>query len=249
MGDFKQSLRNQAIKFYLNGIYPSILRHRAKKIGRKDKIEVVFFAMNVAMWRYQGVYELLSQDNRFNCHIVFTVPRTFSDEQKAADLQQMREYFDARGIQYVDFDFSKPDGSDVKKLINPDILFYPQPYEDFPSNHDFNGFTSKLLCYMNYSVNVAKGDFWIYDLRFHNLAWKVYCPTTSEKENAQRMARNHGRNWVVSGYTNLDYYFGHLYFHYYFYYHFLLYYYYFFRFFYYLLEFEFLNLNLNFQIL
>lgn len=199
------TFRAVGVKVYLNVVYPWYLKCRAGKVGSKDKIEVVFFAMNVAMWRYQGVYELLSQDDRFNCHIVFTVPNSFSDEQKAADLQQMRDYFGAKGIRYVDFDLSQPDGTDVKRLIDPDILFYPQPYEwTFPYNHDFNGFTHKLLCYMTYSINVVKGDYWIYDLKFHNLAWKIYCPTLIEKESAKRIARNHARNWVVSGYSNLD---------------------------------------------
>ena len=205
MGNLKQSLREQAVKVYLNGLYPIVLRHRAKQIGKKDKIEVVFFAMNLAMWRYQGVYELLSQDERFNCHIVFTVPSTFTEEQKAADLQQLRVFFDSKGIQYIDHDLSSRDGFDVKKLIDPDIIFYPQPYAyTYPQNHAYGLFKSKLWCYVTYSINVVKGNTWLYDLKFHNLAWKIYCPTALEKDSASEIARNHGRNWVVAGYANLD---------------------------------------------
>lgn len=197
------NIRHQCILFYLNAIYPAILKNRARKVGKKDKIEVVFFAMNVAMWRYQGVYDLLSKDNRFNCHIVFTVPKTFTKEQQAADLKQMREYFGSKGIEYIDHEEGA--GYDVKNKINPDILFYPQPYEDiFSKNHDFSLFKSKLLCYIPYSVNVAFHNYWTSDLVFHNLAWKVYCASSMEQRNAAEVAKNHACNWIVSGYSNLD---------------------------------------------
>lgn len=197
LGAFKQDI-------YLNALYPFVLKHRARTIGRKEKIDVVFFAMNVAMWRYQGVYDLLSMDNRFNCHIVLTVPKTFMKEQQNDELVQLRKYFDSKGIEYIDHDDDLK-GSDVKGLINPDILFYPQPYDDlYLPNHDYGNFLSKLLCYMPYSVNVIEKADWLYNLNFHNLAWKIYCPLKVEKENAMITAKNHGRNWFVSGYSNLD---------------------------------------------
>ena len=196
-------IRHQCIKFYLNAIYPAVLKHRASKIGKKDRIEVVFFAMNVAMWRYQGVYELLSKDDRFNCHIVFTVPRTFSKEQQAADLAQLRAFFDSKGIQYINH--VTPEGYDVKKHIDPDILFYPQPYDRmYPVKHDFDLFLSKLLCYIPYGFYIVQDPQWSFDLKFLNLAWKIYCPIQADKKSASIYARSHGNNWVVSGYYNSD---------------------------------------------
>ncbi len=174
-------------------------------IGKKDKIEVVFFAINLAMWRYQGVYDILSKDKRFNCHVVFTVPNTFTAEQKRDDLKRMREFFDSRGIEYKDLDEKEERGFDVKGLINPDILFYPQPYAYiYPANHDFFLFTDKLLCYLPYALNVIDANSWTNDLPFHNRAWKIFCASQYDKRRAMSSAKNHGRNWVVSGYPNLD---------------------------------------------
>lgn len=205
MGNLKQSIRNQAVKLYLNGIYPIILRRRAKRIGKKDKIEVVFFAMNVAMWRYQGIYDLLSREDRFNCHIVLSSARRFSKEQRVSSLEALRVFFNSKGIPYYDYDEKTDIGYNVKGLIDPDILFYPQPYVGlFQEDHCFKSFTDKLWCYVPYALTVLKNDWWIYDMRFHNLAWKIYSPTLIEYENARKAARNHGRNWIISGYTNLD---------------------------------------------
>ena len=200
------SLRNLVIKLYLNTLYPRILKRRVKKIGRKDRIEVVFFAMNVAMWRYQGVYDLLSKEERFNCHIVLTVPNSFTREQQALDLQQMRDYFQKKNINYLDYDESNNRAFDVKRHINPDILFYPQPYGGnmYPREHDFSAFKDKLWCYIPYGINVVKEADWIYDLYFHNLAWKIYRPLRHETDITVKTARNRGRNTVTSGYLNLD---------------------------------------------
>lgn len=197
--------RRQGFKLYVNALYPSILKKRVNEVGQKDKIEVVFFAMNVAMWHYQGIYDLLSREERFNCHIVLTGARQYTPEQRSAVLKALRSFFDAQGIAYIDFDDQHDEGYDVKGKINPDIVFYPQPYDDqYVPDHSYFNFTSRLICYIPYAVNVVKDDRLLCDLPIHNLAWKVYCSLSNEKDMAARVARNHGRNWVVSGYHNLD---------------------------------------------
>lgn len=197
-------IRKQGAKVYHNLLYPLLLKHRAKTIGKKDRIEVVFFAINVAMWRYQGVYELLSKDKRFNCHIVLTGARQYSKEQKTSNLILLRNYFDNQGITYFDYDEFLDEGYDVKAKIDPDIIFYPQPYfGQYVSKHSFLQFKSKLLCYIPYMINVLKDYDDFYNLYFHNLAWKIYCPLYEEKLMAKN-AKNHGRNWIVSGYYNTD---------------------------------------------
>lgn len=201
---FYWKLRALGSKVYYSLILPLELKERAKTIGKKDRIEVVFFAMNLAMWRYQGIYDLLSMDKRFNCHVVFTV----AIDKKAtwkSDLEQMRDYFGSQGIQYVDFDENKGVGYDVRGQINPDIVFYPQPYGNtYPAEHDFSVFKDKLMCYMPYSINVIKASDWLYDLPFHNFAWKIYRPLSHDKVIASKVARNKGRNVVTSGYLNLE---------------------------------------------
>ena len=198
-------VRQQGVKFYFTTLYPAMLKRRAKAIGKKDKIEVVFFAINVAMWRYQGIYDLLSKDERFNCHVVLTVPRNFSKEQQATDLQQMREHFSSLGMEYMDFDEQAGMGYDVKGLIDPDIVFFPQPYACVhPWYHDFFEFTKKLLCYIPYGIHTVESGNRSYDLPFHNLAWRIYCPFQQHKDQAAAVARNHAKTWVVSGYYMLD---------------------------------------------
>lgn len=194
-------------KVYFNTVYPYILKHRAKMIGKKDKIEVVFFAMNIAMWRYQGIYDLLSKDERFNCHVVFTVALTFTKEQQSADLKQMRAYFDERHIRYKDYDEVSDLGYDVLGKINPDILFYPQPYDGaFPDCHCYRNFLSKLLCYVPYGLTVGSSEkeTWVYNTMFHCYAWKLFYPFAQSKNDAKKISWNYARNMVISGYSRMD---------------------------------------------
>lgn len=205
--DLRAALGKVKLRVYLNVIYPLILKRRARAVGKKDKIKVVFFAMNIATWRYQGVYDLLSKDDRFICHVVFTIPLTYTEEQQSADLKQMRAYFDKRQITYYDYDESSNVGCDVLQNINPDILFYPQPYDGaFPDSHSYHNFNSKLLCYIPYAVNVvlSEKETWVYDTMFHRLAWKLYYPFEHIKRDAEKISWNHAKNVVVSGYPNMD---------------------------------------------
>ena len=64
-----QEVKEQCINVYVNTIHPILLRHIANKVGKKDKIEVVFFAMNVPMWRYGDVYDLLESIHSPNVRV------------------------------------------------------------------------------------------------------------------------------------------------------------------------------------
>ena len=157
-----EKIRRAGVKVYINSLYP-FQKFNEKKIGKKDKIEVVFFAMNVEMWNYQGVYDLLSKEKRFNCHIVLTGACQYPEEQRKQSLTNLRNYFRSRNINYIDFD-EEGLGYDVKKLIDPDILFYPQPYGgQYVKRHNFRTFRYKLICYIPYAVNVLsdKDDDWV----------------------------------------------------------------------------------------
>ena len=113
-----KALRRQGFRLYVNTVYPSILKKRVREVAAKQHIKVVFFAMNVAMWHYQGVYDLLSRDERFECHIVLTSARQNSPEQRTAAMKALRNFFDTEGTDYIDFDDERDEGYDVKFIID-----------------------------------------------------------------------------------------------------------------------------------
>ena len=164
-------------------------------------LRVVFIAIDVAYWRYQHVYELMKADNRFLPTIVLSPCLGHAHQEQ--EMERLRKYFEARCISFVDYDFSGK-SFDIRGQINPDIVFFPQPYEHLLcKEHDCLNFYDRLVCYMPYAFWMSTGKL-SYDLHFHNRAWRLYYSTQLHLEEAQKVATNHGRNVRVVGYANAD---------------------------------------------
>ena len=181
-------------------------RRYVEKLDRKRPVNVVFFAMSVSMWRYQHLYELLAKDGRFNATIVLSPSIDYTLEQQRRDVEQMRAYFGAKGISFVDCDVEHAENGafDVATELNPDVIFYPQPYENLlVPEHDCKRFYDKMICYYPYAFWTSKGK-WSYNFHFHNMAWRLYYSTALHLKEAQKTAQNKGRNVRVVGYANAD---------------------------------------------
>lgn len=182
-----------------------IHRRRVEAIRRRgnaEPVRVVFMAMSVSMWRYQHLYDLMSLDSRFAATVMLSPSIDYDRSQQERDVENLRNYFSLHGTPFVDYDFDHP--YDVKNEIDPDIVFYPQPYEHLLTpRHDCTAFYDRLVCYYPYAFWTSKGK-WSYDFHFHNLAWRLYYSTRLHLKEAQNTAWNHGRNVRVVGYPNAD---------------------------------------------
>ena len=175
------------------------LKQYIKDMNGRTPVRVVFMAIDVALWRYQHVYELMAADKRFSVNIVLT-PCIVRNYEK--DLAALRSFFDGKGIPYIDYQTGQAP-FDIKKQLNPDIIFYTQPYEYLlVPEYDCRQFYDRLVCYMPYA-------FWTfatfaYNLHFCNRAWRLYYPLESYRQAAVKQASNHGSNVRVVGYANAD---------------------------------------------
>lgn len=169
------------------------------RVRKKKKINVVFFASNLSMWRYQHLYELFSMHELFNSFIVLVPFSSYSKEDQAKNMEELKRYFKSKNIAYLE-----ASSCNVKSDLNPDILFYPQYYFDcLPLKCDARFFKDRLLCAYPYAFNNIY-DFYAYNDRFHNVAWKLFYPNESILKEAQEIAYNKGRNVVVTGYPTAD---------------------------------------------
>ena len=177
-----------------------------RQIRKKDVINIVFFPMNVAMWKYQQLYDLLKQDKRFRLYVFLAPASNFSYEARCSDLQGMRSYFDEHNVPFVDFELEKgKEPVDVYSVVDPDILFYAQPYEGCVDIcYDFKHFKNGLLCLIPYGFSARDSKHYNNNMRFNNLAWKLYYQTQESKDLAKRFSYNHGKNVVVVGYPSAD---------------------------------------------
>ncbi len=182
-----------------------VQQRRVDLVRQRGKVRVVFLAMSVPIWKYQHLYELLRRDGRFEVTIVISPSIDYDKEQQRQDVVGLRKFFDENNISYVDFDITgQTEPFDIKNKIDPDIIFYPQPYERLlVSQHDCINFYDRLLCYYPYAFMTGKGKF-SYDFHFHNLAWRLYYPNEEIRHEAEVTAWNKGRNVRVVGHPNGD---------------------------------------------
>lgn len=198
-----------AIKNKLLRYLPLYQWYYVKRLRFKKEINVVFFAASLPMWRYQHVYEELCRHPRFKTWIVIAPASAFSNTQKAKDIEALEDFFTKKNIPFLIGWDGHNKYLDVKKELNPDILFYPQPYRDFYPENDscerinYFHFYDRLLCYCPYAFWSTKGD-WAYDLPLHRYAWKLFYSTELHKQEAKRYGRSGDRNVEVVGYPNAD---------------------------------------------
>lgn len=174
------------------------------RIRRQDTVTVVFFASNVAMWRYQGLYEEMRKNPRYKAYIVLSpLNAAYTNDQKRAAIESLRKHFDSNGVEYIDYDTVKMKGYDIKSL-NPDILFYPQPYFTIMGKeHRYCKFKDCLLCYYPYGFyyqNIKS----FYDDDYQCRAWKLFHENEASKEGYRMFSPVGDSNVEVVGYPNAD---------------------------------------------
>jgi len=193
-------------KLHESPYYISFKHYRyVAELRKKDHVNVVFLPMNVAMWKYQHVYELFKNDKRFHVYVFLTPTATFQKSQRIEDLKAMRAYFAERNMEYVDYELEKDKPMvDIRSVVEPDIMFYTQPYiRAVDENRKFVHFIDKLLCYAPYAFLPRNMDS-LFKSPFTESAWRLYYQTESNRKLAIRLDRNIARNGKVSGYTSAD---------------------------------------------
>lgn len=199
-------------KLYYKGYLPLVISKKqaryVEKLRKKDHVNVVFLPMSVAMWKYQHLCELLKSDKRFHVYLFLNPFANFTKSQRIEQLQTMRAYFDERHMEYVDYELE--DGKamvDIRSVVDPDIIFYTQPYQGVMEEcRRHPHFSDKLLCYAPYAFLPRKQELF-YKRTFFTYAWKLYYQTELNKEYAKTVNKNKARNVVVAGYPGADDYF------------------------------------------
>ena len=185
--------------------YPRAIKlqqQRVELVRSRQKANVAFICMNVPMWKYQRLLDLMKIDHRFEVKVFLSPSIAYAQDQRESDLEDMCRYFREHNVEYVDYDTLHP--CDIKAEFDPDIIFYPQPYEHLLTLlHDCTHFYDRLICFYPYSFMTGKGKL-TYDSHFHNLAWRLYYPNEEIRHEAQVTAWNKGRNVRIVGHPNGD---------------------------------------------
>lgn len=203
-GKIKDLLRPFYYRWYL--IKKAERNHKRvlDEIRQKGYANVVFFAANYPMWRYQGVYELMSKDERFKTYIILSPIVTYSVEQKKENIQTLRNFFDSKNIPYFDATKWSEEEFNIRDRLKPDIMFYTQPYGGIYGNKlDSTYFEDRLLCYISYGTGIAL-EKWALNTLYQNIGWKIFYDTKAFKDTAKKITFNKAKNVYVSGNPNAD---------------------------------------------
>ena len=176
-----------------------------QKIFSQEKIKVVFFPINIGMWKNDYLFELFMKHPRFEPYIIsFFVPIDSKDYQRR-NQQEMKSFFQSKGYPYIDmYNFETNEWFDIKS-INPDLVFYTQAVDvAYPQYNIKSLWKDSLFYYIPYCLIIANEKAGFNTLLF-NIAKKVFAPSEFIKEYWSSFFLNKAQNVYVTGYPSFDY--------------------------------------------
>ena len=179
---------------------------QVKLKSKNREIKVVFFALLSSVWKYEEVYRLFEADKRFNPVVLVCPIVNNGREYMLESMEQSYKYFKNNGYNVVNaYDVEMDNYLNVKKEINPDIIFYTNPYLGLIDNRYYvTEFTDVLTCYVNYAYQVTIYEKLIFTDILPNLVWKFFLETKIHYDNFYNVSMNQAINGVVTGYPGVD---------------------------------------------
>lgn len=176
-----------------------------KRVFSKDRIKVVFFVINLGMWKNDKLFRLFMESGRFDPYIVFFPQKSDTPDRMREVQADLRRHFEAKGFPFIDgYDFSKNEYFDITGFA-PDILFYPQPYGVGGEVFNTDRFAEKcLFAYIPYCIPLNDIPR-LYNQLYKNICWRMFYPTEYSKEREREHLYTRRDNIVVSGYPSSDY--------------------------------------------
>lgn len=186
--------------WYRAFVLPRLIREK----GRKEKVRVVFLAMNVSMWKFDGLFRLLQKHPRFHPIVVSAMRPNESYEEQLEDQSQMEAFFKGQGFEFYRGLNVETGKWTPLETFAPDIIFYTQPYNGITSReYFFHKQQGVLFCYLPYAFETTT-EKWTYNNPYQNFAWKVFLPTHFHVSDAQSVSFIKAKNCVETGYPTAD---------------------------------------------
>lgn len=183
------------ITYYIYFLKPKI----EKRIAKQDKLSIVFFVINVSMWKADSIVKELLSNSHYDIHIVSFLYPQFTIERRKEMQKQMEEFFTKKNYPYINsYDFSTNTYFDIRTL-HPDIIFYNQPYNLGYSGYQLQHFwKTSLFAYIPYCLNIEKNDVF-YDTLYINVCKYVFLPTQLDLSLVQSKTKTKAYNCKVVG--------------------------------------------------
>lgn len=168
-------------------------------IRQKSKIRIVFFVVNLSMWKYETLVRLLLRNPRFEVRIIpFPYPWHTKNEQKQFG-NQIIEYCRKNHFPYqIAFNPETKEYIPAKELY-ADIVTYSQHYNGGYNFWKIEKFWDKSLFFCTpYGIPIDTEPIFNNTL-LHNVSWKIFYPTLISKRVFESNPLTHGRNFIYTG--------------------------------------------------
>lgn len=175
-------------------------------LQNKERITCVFMAIDISIWKYDEVVKIMQKDPRFE-PIIFVCPMVNHGEEIMKEkMKQSVSFYKEKGYNVIcSFNETTNSYVDLKKEINPDILFYTNPYKGLIDDRYYiTNYLDTLTVYVSYFINCSIDNRFSTDILLYNLVWRKYVEFDFNKTLCLSFARNNGRNVVVTGYPGIE---------------------------------------------
>ena len=184
----------------------SVLQKRAiKKLRDKEVLRCVFFCLFDEVWKFDDVYKKMECHPRFDPIILVCPIVSYDKDYMIYRLNKCYNFFKMNGYRVINsYDIADNKYIDVVNDINPDIIFFTNPYRGLIDDRYYiYNFPQILTCYTNYCF-FENNDMSLYDSLFSNFLWRYYCETPIHAEYCKMFSRSKGRNAVLTGYPGIE---------------------------------------------
>jgi len=220
MNDIKYRLKlmftyKDALRTRIPFLYRHMIRNAQKKADKaavrlkgKETIEVAFLLTIPGMWKLDYVFKRMHESKHYHPYVViypYSNFKGFSKEALHETLQRTEDFIKSRGYEYV-IPYNKETGKweDIKKTLDPDIVFFTTPYRDVHPQYYYYHFADRLTCFVPYAFCSLN----LYELNYHPISVNQYGMNFAETPFhlgfAQKYAASKGKNFVVTGYPGTE---------------------------------------------
>ena len=173
-------------------------------IVRKKKVRVVFFVINIGMWKGDNLFSRLLADDRYEPYVMSFLYPQDSMEYRRYVQDDIQRYFENKGFPFIPcYNFDSNEWFDIQSL-KPDIVFYAQPYNVGYKPYLIESlWKMSLFAYIPYCFEM-EGSPLYHHLLLQEIAWKMFYPTKFHKDLEESFRYSKRDNIVVTGYLSAD---------------------------------------------
>lgn len=170
--------------------------------NKNSPLKVFFLALDSSVWKYDSVYRLMEQSDKFDPLVLVCPIVNQSKEYMIEKLNSCYSYFSLKGYNVLKA-YNENDNEYLEaSSLAPDIVFYTNPYRYLIDDRYYiHQFKDSLICYVNYSYCNVPLQYSCAS-EFHQTVWRYYVECN---DNLCQIKEYYpAKNCLVVGYPMFD---------------------------------------------